>query len=123
MKFMTDRKRALGMGSGRDGTRHHWQMMVSSMAMVLIAPIAVITLGLGLGGTHEEVLAYFSKPIPALLMALSLVVVVRHVTFEVLEAIEDYVHGLTGKLALVAVTGIGYGLIAVGLFALAKLAF
>ena len=123
MKFVTDRKRALGMGSGRDGTHHHWQMMVSSIALVVIVPIFVITFMLGYGEGYIDVVSYFSRPVPAILTALSLVIVIRHVMFEALEAVEDYIHGTTGKLVQIAVTGLSYGLIAVGLFALAKLAF
>lgn len=98
-------------------------MMVSSIALIVIAPIFVITFMLGYGEGYIDVVTYFSRPVPAILTAVSLVIVIRHLKFEAIEAVEDYVHGTTGKLAQVAVTGLSYGLIAVGLFALAKLAF
>ncbi|MEO1196606.1 MAG: succinate dehydrogenase [Pseudomonadota bacterium] len=123
MKYVTDRKRALGMGSGREGTHHHWQMMVSSIAVVVIVPVFVITFMLGYGEGYIDVVTYFSRPVPALITAFSLVILIRHMMFEALEAVEDYIHGTSGKLTQVAVTGLGYGLIATGLFALAKLAF
>ena len=123
MKYVTDRTRAVGTGSGREGSHHHWQMIVSSIALVAIVPVFVITFMLGFGQAYIDVVAFFSRPVPAILTALSLVIVIRHVMHEALEAVEDYVHGTTGKLTQVAVTGLSYGLIAVGLFALAKLAF
>lgn len=121
-RYMTDRKRALGLGSGRQGTHHHWQMMVTSMLLVILVPAFVITFALGLGGTYEEVLAYYSRPIPAIISILTLAVVIFHLMSETLVAVEDYVHGLAGKLTIVAVTAGCYTLIVAGVFAVAKIA-
>lgn len=122
MRFLTDRKRAVGAGSGREGTEHHWKMIVSSLMLVVIAPFFIFTFGAGLGGTHEEVLAYFSRPIVVLIMALGLVVGLNHFKMEIDEAVEDYVHGLAGKLILIAVNALTYVLMAIALFSLLKLA-
>jgi len=122
MKYMTDRKRVLGLGSGRSGTEHHWQMQVSSMAMVVLMPIFIFTFGIGLGGTYEEVLAYFSRPVPAIITLLTLVVAVLHFRGEAQEAIEDYVHGTAARILMAANTALAYTLIAAGLYALIKLA-
>lgn len=120
--YLTDRKRAQGMGAGGQGTHHHWQMMASSAALVFLVPLFVFTFAAGLGGTYEEVLAYYSRPFPAIITALTLVVVILHLVREAQAAIEDYVHGVAEKLSLMAVTAFGYMLIASGLFALVKLA-
>lgn len=122
MKFATDRKRALGMGSGRDGTQHHWQMLVSSMAVVVVTPIFVILFLAVFGRDHSDVVSFFEQPVVAILASLSLIVLIRHFMNEALEAVEDYVHGLAGKLMLVGVRALSYVLIAVGLFALARMA-
>lgn len=122
MNFLTDRKRAQGMGSGRKGTHHHWQMMASSLGLVFLVPLFILTFGTGLGGTQEEVMAFYSRPLPSIIAALTMVFVLNHLKNEVLEAIEDYVHGVAQKLALLIVTGISYTLTAAGLFALVKLA-
>lgn len=122
MKYLTDRKRAQGLGSGREGTHHHWQMMMSSMALVVVVPVFVITFGLGLGQDYQEVQAFFARPIVAIITAVSLVVLILHFMNETLEAVEDYVHGLAGKLTLVGVRAFSYLLIVTGLFALARLA-
>ena len=122
MQYLTDRKRALGLGSGREGTHHHWQMMVTSMLLVVLVPAFIITFGLGLGGTHEEVLAYFSRPLPALVMILTITVGVFHLMQEALVAVEDYVPGLTGKLTIVAVTAVSYLVMAAGVFAILRMA-
>lgn len=122
MRYLTDRKRAAGLGSGRQGTTHHWQMMVSSVALIVLAPIFIFTFGAGLGGSYEEVLAYFNRPFPAIVTGLTLVAAVLHFTSEAKEAVEDYVHGTAQKLTLIGLTGLSYTLIAVGLFALARIA-
>lgn len=122
MRFITDRKLVHGLGSGREGTHHHWQMMVSSILMVPLVPLFVFTFANALGGTYDEVIAHFSRPYPAIITVLTLVVVVWHLMQETLVAIEDYVHGVPGKLALVATTALGYGLMIVGVFAIARMA-
>ena len=122
MRYLTDRKRAIGSGSGREGTHHHWKMMVSSISLAVIAPFFIFTFGAGLGGSYEEVLAYFSRPFVVLVMVLGLLVGLNHFKMEIDEAVEDYVHGVAQKLTLTAVSAFSYTLMAVGLFALARLA-
>ena len=97
-------------------------MMVTSIALVFVVPAFVITFGLGLGGTYEEVLAYFSRPVPAIIMVVSLIVGIFHLMQETLVAIEDYVPGIPGKLALIGVKAFSYLLIAIGVFAIARIA-
>lgn len=121
-RYLTDRKRAEGLGSGRRGTHHHWQMMVTSILLVILVPAFIITFALGLGGTQEEVVAYFSRPLPALITMLALVVGIFHLMNEAITAVEDYVHGLAGKLTIIAVTALSYCVMAAGVFALARMA-
>ena len=122
MRFITDRKSAEGLGSARAGTHHHWHMMISSALLVVLVPMFVFTFGLALGRGYDGVLVYFSRPWPAIITGLTLIVVTLHCKAEADEAIIDYVHGVKAKLALVAVTGLAWSLIAAGLFALVKLA-
>ena len=39
MDYMTDLKRAVGMGSAREGTKRHWSMTKSSVALLILTPI------------------------------------------------------------------------------------
>lgn len=122
MRYLTDRKRALGLGASGQGTEHHWHMMISSILLVVLMPLFIFTFGAGLGGSYEEVLAYFARPFPAILTALTLIVGLNHIKYELHEAIEDYTDGITRKLGLVASSAICYTLIAAGLFALVNIA-
>jgi succinate dehydrogenase / fumarate reductase membrane anchor subunit len=121
-RYLTDRKRAEGLGAGRKGTTHHWQMMITSILLVILVPAFTITFAIGLGGTYEEVLAYYGRPLPALITLLTLVVVIYHLMQETIVAVEDYVHGMAGKLTIVAVQAASYTLMAAGVFAVARLA-
>lgn len=122
MQYLTDRKRAQGLGAGKSGTRTHWQVMVRAMVLTVLVPLFIFTLGYGIGGTHEEVVAYFSRPFPAIVVALTLIVGLQQLMYEAQETIEDYVHGILEKVSLVAMWAFGYTLMAAGLFALVKLA-
>lgn len=123
MAFLTDRKRAIGWGSAKTGTEHHWAMKKSSVALLFLVPLFIFTFGPALGGTYEEVLAYYSRPFPAIVAALTLLVGFHHFNMGAQAMIEDYVHGFAEKAAILVLTCISYGTAAVGVFAIARLAF
>ena len=49
MTYLTDRKRAAGLGSAKTGTEHHWHMTVSSMILLPLVPLFLIAIGPVLG--------------------------------------------------------------------------
>jgi succinate dehydrogenase / fumarate reductase membrane anchor subunit len=122
MAFLTDRKRAIGMGAAKSGTEHFWSMKKSSVALLVLIPFFVFTFGGILGASFEEVQAYYSRPFPAIIAGLTLIVGFKHFNdgFQVL--IEDYVHGIWEKILILGMTCISYGAAAVGVFAIAKMA-
>jgi len=122
MSFITDRKRATGLGAGGHGADHHWQRMVTSIALAIIVPLFIFTFGCALGSSHEDVLAYYSRPFPAIVAGLMLVVGIPHLMREANVAVEDYVGGIKRQLTMIAVSAFSYTLLAAGLFALVKLA-
>lgn len=122
MRFLTDRKRATGLGSAKSGTEHHWSMTVSSGALLILIPLFVFTFGPMLGASYEEVTAYFARPFPAVVAALTIIVTFKHFAGGVQALIEDYVHGLSQKVAIIAMTCVSYAAMAVGLYAIVRLA-
>ena len=122
MRYLTDRKRATGMGSAKSGTEHFWAMKVSSVALLILIPLFVFTFGTIVGEDYATVTAYFAHPFPALIAALTLIVGFRHFQSGAQVLIEDYVHGLAQKITIILIKCISYGLMAMGLFAIAKLA-
>ena len=122
MAYLTDRKRAMGLGSAKSGTAHHWSMTISSVALLILLPLFVFTFGAALGGTYEEIVAYYSRPFPAIIAALTILVTFKHFNDGVQTLLEDYVHGLAQKVSIVLMTCISYGAAAIGIFAIARLA-
>lgn len=123
MAYVTDRKRAAGLGAAKTGTLHHWRMMVSSVALIVLIPVFVFTFGTAVGLPHDEVVAYLGQPFPAIVAALTFAVGFHHFNSGIQTAIEDYTQGITRKALIVALTCISYGAAAVALFAIARLAF
>ena len=122
MAFLTDRKRATGMGSAKSGTHHFWAMKVSSVALLFLVPMFIFTFGGILGSSYAEVTAYFARPFPAIVAALTIFVGFKHFNDGAQVLIEDYVHGLMQKVLIILLTCLSYGAAAVGIFAIAKLA-
>jgi len=42
MAFLTDRKRAVGMGAAHSGAHHMWGMTVSSVALLILVPLFLL---------------------------------------------------------------------------------
>ena len=122
MRYLTDRKRAVGRGSAHSGTAHHWSMTVSSVALACMIPVWIYVFGHALGGSRAEVLATFARPFPAILTALVLVVSMRHFAKGATTMLQDYSHGFTLKMSIMFVTSLAGVIAATGLFALIKIA-
>ena len=93
MQYLTDRKRAVGKGSAHSGAEHHWFMIVSSVALAIMVPIWIFIFGNALGSGYEASLATMSRPFPAILTGLMLVVGMLHFHKGGRVMIEDYTAG------------------------------
>jgi len=122
MAYVTDRKRAVGLGSAKTGTEHHWNMTISSYALLVLTPLFLFAWGSMLGESHEAVLAHFARPFPAIVTGLMLVVSFQHFRNGVQTLIEDYTDGYTRHILIIAMACLSYGAMATGLFALVRLA-
>ncbi|MFP4328520.1 MAG: succinate dehydrogenase, hydrophobic membrane anchor protein [Paracoccaceae bacterium] len=122
MRILTARKRAEGLGSAKSGTTHHWHMILSSAGLIVLVPLFIFTFGQSLGRPHAEVIAYYQRPFPALVAALTLLVGFLHFKDGVQTMIEDYVHGMRQKVLIIAMICLSYAAAATGLFAIARLA-
>tara|TARA_R110002051_G_scaffold136488_4_gene209140 strand:- start:2541 stop:2912 length:372 start_codon:yes stop_codon:yes gene_type:complete len=122
MGFMTDRKRAVGMGSAKSGTMHHWHMMVSAVGLTVLVPLFVFTFGAILGQPYAEVVAYYQRPVPATIAALTLLVGFYHFRGGVQTLLEDYVHGTSRKFLIIAMICLSYGAASLGVFAVLRIA-
>jgi succinate dehydrogenase / fumarate reductase, membrane anchor subunit len=122
MRYLTDRKRATGLGSAKSGTEHFWHMQISAVALAILVPLFIFTFGRIVGGTYDEVVAYYAHPFPAIVAGLTLVVGMTHFKNGAQVMIEDYAHGFTRKALIVGTIFLSYAVMATGLFALIRLA-
>jgi len=122
MRYLTPRKRAEGRGAAHHGAEHHWAMTVSSVGLAFLVPVWLYVFGSTLGESREVVLETFSRPFPAILTALVLVVGMRHFAMGATTMIEDYARGTTRKMLIIFVISLAWVIAATGLFALARMA-
>jgi succinate dehydrogenase / fumarate reductase membrane anchor subunit len=122
MRYLTDRKRAMGKGAAGTGTEDHWFMSASGVGLAFMLPVWIYIFGSALGQSHEVVLATFARPFPAILTGLVLFVGMRHFAKGAQGMIEDYARGTTRKALIILATSISYAVIATGLYALVRIA-
>jgi len=122
MRYLTARKRAEGKGASGTGTEHHWFMSVSAVGLAFMIPVWIYVFGSTLGKPLDQVIATFSHPFPAILTGLVLFVGMRHFAKGAQMMIEDYARGSAKKGLIMLVISISYAVIAVGFYALAKIA-
>ncbi|MEI4471673.1 succinate dehydrogenase, hydrophobic membrane anchor protein [Frigidibacter sp. MR17.24] len=122
MRYITDRKRAVGRGASGTGTEHHWHMQVSAVALAILTPVFVFGFGATLGKDYDQVRAFFGNPFWAIWTALFLVVSMRHFAAGATMMIEDYWRGTLRKGLIITVISLSWLVSAVGLFALVKMA-
>lgn len=122
MRYLTDRKRAVGKGAAHSGTEHHWAMTVSGVALAFMVPTWLYIFGSAVGGSRAEVLATFARPFPAILTALVLVVSMRHFAKGATMMLQDYAKGTALKSSIVFVYSLSAVIAATGLYALIRMA-
>jgi succinate dehydrogenase / fumarate reductase membrane anchor subunit len=120
--YTTARKRAENLGSSGAGTDHHWNNIVTSIALLVLVPVFVFTFGFILGRPYEEVVAALGNPFVALVIGLTLLVGLVHFRHGVQVVLEDYSHGTPRRVMIIAAICVTYAILAVGLFAVARLA-
>ena len=120
--YTTARKRAENLGSSGAGTEHHWNNIVTSIALVVLVPLFVFTLGPILGRPYDEVIVALAHPFVALVIGLTLLVGLVHFRHGVQVVLEDYAHGTPRRVMIIAAICVTYAILAVGLFAVARIA-
>lgn len=122
MSFLTDRKRAAGMGAAKTGTGNFWGMTISSVALLALVPLFIFMIGPLFSQDYATVSLSLAKPFPALVCLLTLTVGMLHFKSGVIVLIDDYVHGLARKIWIVIMTCVSYAIIATTVFSIARIA-
>jgi succinate dehydrogenase / fumarate reductase, membrane anchor subunit len=124
MSYRTDRQRATGLGSAKEGTGHWWSQRMTSLALLLLTPFFLFPFAAHLGGSYEAVRAAYTQPFNAIVAVLFIGVGFWHLQQGLQVVIEDYVSAKpvrTGLLVANTLLCALFGL--VGVFAVAKIAF
>lgn len=121
MRYITPRKSAHGLGAAHDGTHHHWQMTVTAVALLILTPLFMITIACAIGLPRELLLAYFGRPLPALITGLFVTVGMVHFIKGTRIMIDDYFQGAVRKGAIIFSVIFGWAVIATAVYALARM--
>ena len=124
MSFRTPLKQVRGLGSAKSGTQHWWGQRVTAMAAL---PLVIASLGIVVslvGADYATVKERLSYAPVTIILALTTLVLLKHMRLGMQVILEDYVHGEKSRIAcLLLNTFFTYGVGAVAAFALFKLAF
>lgn len=123
MAYLTDRKRATGLGSARSGVRHFWEQRISAIALIVLTPLFLFPLAYNMGDSYEAVHAAYAHPVNATIAVAFFVTAFLHFFQGIQVVIEDYVHG-RWEIVLIITTRLISSLFAlIGAFAILKIAF
>lgn len=101
---------------------HHFEMKITSIALLFLVPLFIFTFGSVVGEDHDTVVEYLSMPFPALIVALTLFIGLQHFQSGAQTLIQDYIRGIGYTVALVFVKVLSYSLMTVGLYSIGKIA-
>lgn len=123
MRFITPYKAATGSAPSGTGTGDHWMQTVLGAVLAVLTPFFVFTLLCALVTVKNQpgAIAFFSRPFPAILTGLYLVIGLLHWIRGTRMLVDDYLRGSTRNLIMLAVTFIGWLLIAIALWALVRM--
>lgn len=124
MRYITPLKAARGTGAAgpSTGTLHHWVLTVTSVALAILTPAFLLVMGNAVGLPRAGVLAYFSKPYPAIVTALFLIVGMYHFVKGTRNMIDDYLSHTERKVAIIFSEIFAWAVIAAAGYALARMA-
>ena len=124
MSYRTDRQRALGLGSAKEGTGHWWSQRLTSVALVPLTLLFIFPFAQSLGADYATVRATYANPFHAIVAILLILVAFLHLQQGLQVVIEDYVHGKAARTGLLlANTLVSWAFALAGVFAVAKIAF
>ncbi len=124
MSFLTDYKRVAGMGSAKTGTQHFIHQRLTAIALIPLTICFLYTFIGALGAGHEQVVATYSRPVPALIAIGFIWAMFTHLRMGVQTVLEDYVTDHRRHMRLQIVNALVWrGAEITGIFAVLKLAF
>ena len=123
MRYLTPRKAAVGLGAAgpASATAKHWSMTVNAVGMAILTPAFILVIANAIGLPRDAVLAYFSRPYPAIVTGLFLIAGMLHYIAGTRILIDDYLDHTERKIAIVLSTLFGWAVIAAVVYALGSM--
>jgi succinate dehydrogenase / fumarate reductase membrane anchor subunit len=109
MDYQTDRSRANGLGSAKEGTDHWWQQRVTAVALIPLGLLFIFPFAMVIGEGYEAALALYEHPLHAIVACLFILVAFNHLRL--------------GLQVVLATTLFCFAFAFAGVFAVAKIAF
>jgi succinate dehydrogenase / fumarate reductase, membrane anchor subunit len=118
----TDLGRVRGLGSAKDGAHHWWLQRVTAIANLVLMLWFVFSLVRLPSLDYSSVTLWLRQPVAAVPMLLLIVSVFWHLRLGVQVLIEDYVHGSTRIVCMLALNFYVLAGAAAAVFAVLKIA-
>lgn len=117
MSLQSPLNKVLGLGSAKEGTGHWWAQRLTAIGLVPLTIWFAIELLSLPHGNYEMVAAWIAQPLNSILLVLLVVSLIYHSNLGLQVVIEDYVHGATKLVVLVAVQLVNVVLAVAGIYA------
>lgn len=98
---MTPLNRVLGLGAAAGGVEHWWTQRLTAVALVPLGLWLAFSLAALDSLAYADVTAWIARPIPAVLLILTVITAIHHSYLGVQVVLEDYVRGAVKIVALV----------------------
>ncbi len=118
----TDLGRVRGLGAAKDGVHHWWLQRVTAIANIGLLLWFIASLVRLPSLDHGSVVLWLRQPVAAVPMLLLIVSVFWHFRLGVQVMLEDYLHGATRVLAMLALNFYALAGAAAAVFAVLKIA-
>jgi succinate dehydrogenase / fumarate reductase membrane anchor subunit len=118
----TDLGRVRGLGAAKDGVHHWWLQRVTAVANIVLMLWFIFSLVRLPALDYSSVTLWLRQPVAAVPMLLLIVSVFWHFRLGVQVLIEDYVHGPTRVIAMLALSFYTLAGAAAAVFAVFKIA-
>jgi len=93
MSLRSPLSRVLGSGSAKEGTDHWWMQRVTAIAMLILGPWFLVSIGRLDSFAEADMASWVADPMNAVMLLLLAFTLAWHSSLGVQVVIEDYIHG------------------------------
>ena len=104
MSLVSPLNKVLGLGSAKGGSEHWWVQRLSAIALVPLGLWLMASLAALPNFDFVGVSAWMASPLNSILLILLMLIMTYHSWLGVQVVVEDYVHGATKTVSLIAST-------------------